>query len=1206
MINTLLEKPSTVNKEKAFILWFEEVGTHDVGLVGGKNSSLGEMIQELTSKGVNVPGGFATTAHAYRHFIASAGVEAKLRELFADLDVTNLPNLQERAKKARALILETPFPQDLQTAIAVAYAEMCRRYGEDTDVAVRSSATAEDLPEASFAGQQETYLNVHGLSSVLDSCHKCFASLFTDRAISYRQEKGFDHFAVALSVGVQKMVRSDLATSGVMFSIDTETGFRHAALITAAYGLGENVVQGAVNPDEYFVFKPTLKNGFKPILEKRLGSKSIKMIYAGGSKLTKNVEVAQVDRDKYCITDEEILQLARWACIIEDHYSNVRNTDTPMDIEWAKDGLTGELFIVQARPETVQSQKSANVIKTYELKEHSTVLATGRSVGAAIGQGKAQVIHNVSEINQFRPGEVLITNRTDPDWEPIMKQASAIVTNQGGRTCFSGDTKILTNQGFMSLSQIYEQGYEGLSTLSLNTATQQMEWKPIVDTMKRPSEMIGVSVSQTGRITDNTLRLTADHKMVNLRNGEYVKTEIQEMLKAQEMVLVSQNVPMWGDGKNQEADLAYFLGGIITDGSIYTSQTRGEVQFIQKDVPEKAAFIATMQEKATTLFGKSFTAYEKPVSSGYIRGEKVTGQATAYRLYSKSIAQEVQAKEQQITQILLENGAEVAYQFLAGVIDGDGCYANNRINIYISEENLLQAVIIACLKINTVPQVTNNRNIYNVQIVEKVAEILGYTQRVKGEVKRRTVQTRFFATKQLFEGDVKGQIKLRKDHNFLISDKQLQEMGQFESLLNSDLRMQRVIQVEDAQAGDVYNITVADHHNYVVFTEKYTPVVVCNCHAAIIAREMGIPAIVGCNDATETIPTGQDVTICCSEGDVGQVFTGILKYEVHETALDNLPRTKTQILMNVGNPEQAFGFASYPADGVGLARLEFIIANHIKAHPLALMKFDELEDPVAKAEIAELTKLYEGDRAQFFVDKLAHGIGMIAAAFYPKPVVVRMSDFKTNEYAGLLGGRQFEPKEENPMIGWRGASRYYDPNYREAYALECKALKTVRDEMGLTNVIPMIPFCRTPDEGRKVIAEMEKNGLKQGENGLQIYVMCELPSNVILADEFSKVFDGFSIGSNDLTQLTLGLDRDSSLVAHLFDERNEGVKRMVKMAIETAKKNGRKIGICGQAPSDYPEFAEFLVELGIDSISLNPDSVLKTVLRIAEVEKAQG
>ncbi|MEB3311685.1 MAG: pyruvate, water dikinase [Snowella sp.] len=820
MVTAVLEKPSSASKEQSLILWFEEVGTHDVGLVGGKNSSLGEMIQQLTRKGVNVPGGFATTAYAYRHFVESAGIEAELRKLFSDLDVTNLANLQERAKKARSLILDTPFPQDLQMAIAEAYGKMCGRYGDHTDVAVRSSATAEDLPEASFAGQQETYLNVHGLRNVLECCHKCFASLFTDRAISYRQEKGFDHFAVALSVGVQKMVRSDLATSGVMFSIDTETGFKNAALITAAYGLGENVVQGAVNPDEYFVFKPTLREGFKPILEKRLGSKAIKMVYdTGGNKLTKNVEVAEADRNKFCINDEEILQLARWACIIEDHYSNVRGVPTPMDIEWAKDGQTGELFIVQARPETVQSQKAANIIKTYELKQHSQVLATGRSVGAAIGQGKAHVIRNVAQIHEFRAGEVLITNRTDPDWEPIMKQASAIVTNQGGRTC----------------------------------------------------------------------------------------------------------------------------------------------------------------------------------------------------------------------------------------------------------------------------------------------------------------------------------------------------------------------------------------------------------HAAIIAREMGIPAIVGCGDATEAIATGQDVTICCSEGDEGHVFEGILSYDVHETALDNLPRTKTQILMNVGNPEQAFGFASYPADGVGLARLEFIIANHIKAHPLALLKFDELEDQAAKAEIAELTKLYEGDaagtrcdRAQFFVDKLAHGIGMIAAAFYPKPVVVRMSDFKSNEYANLLGGRQFEPKEENPMIGWRGASRYYDPNYREAYALECKALKTVRDEMGLTNVIPMIPFCRTPEEGRNVLAEMEKHGLKRGVNGLQVYVMCELPSNVILADEFSAVFDGFSIGSNDLTQLTLGLDRDSSLVAHLFDERNEGVKRMVKMAIETAKANGRKIGICGQAPSDYPEFAEFLVELGIDSISLNPDSVLKTILRIAEVEKAKG
>ena len=801
---------TTHNKEQALVLWFEEVGISDIPLVGGKNASLGEMIQELTPKGVSVPNGFATTAYAYRYFVKSAGLEIKLRELFSDLDVEDVNNLRQRGKKARALILETPFPEDLNAAIVSAYEKMCDRYGKDTDCAVRSSATAEDLPDASFAGQQETYLNVYGAEGILECCHKCFASIFTDRAISYRTIKGFDHFDVALSVGVQKMVRSDLATSGVIFSIDTETGFKNATLVTAAYGLGENVVQGAVNPDEYFVFKPTLKQGFRPILEKRLGSKELKMVYdIGGSKLTKNVSVPVSERGKYALSDDEILQLARWTVQIEDHYSESRGMYTPMDIEWAKDGLTNELFIVQARPETVQSQKSGSILRAYKLQGTSNVLISGRAVGEMIGQGKARVILEVHMIDEFQAGEVLVTNKTDPDWEPIMKKASAIVTNQGGRTC----------------------------------------------------------------------------------------------------------------------------------------------------------------------------------------------------------------------------------------------------------------------------------------------------------------------------------------------------------------------------------------------------------HAAIIAREMGIPAIVGCGDATQVLKNGQDVTISCSEGEEGKVYEGLVPFEVQETALDNLPRTKTQILMNVGNPEEAFSLSAIPCDGVGLARLEFIIANHIKAHPLALIKFDELEDESVKRQIAELTALYP-NKPDFFTDKLAHGIGMIAAAFYPNPVIVRMSDFKSNEYANLLGGRQFEPKEENPMIGWRGASRYYDPNYREAYALECKALKRVRDEMGLTNVVPMIPFCRTPDEGRKVLAEMEKHGLKKGVNGLQIYVMCELPSNVIFADEFAAVFDGFSIGSNDLTQLTLGLDRDSALVAHIFDERNEAVKRMVQIAIKAAKKYNRKIGICGQAPSDYPEFARFLVELGIDSMSLNPDSVIKTILDIAKMEES--
>ncbi len=811
MVNLSLNtRTSQHSREQALVLEFEQVGIKDVPLVGGKNASLGEMIRQLASQGVNVPNGFATTAYAYQHFIASAGLEAKLRELFAELDVDDVRSLQKVGRQARSLMLQTPFPQDLQDAIAEAYHQLCEQYGgHETDVAVRSSATAEDLPDASFAGQQETYLNVCGLQGVLEACHRCFASIFTDRAISYRQTKGFDHFDIALSVGVQKMVRSDLAASGVMFSIDTESGFKDVVLVTAAYGLGENVVQGAVNPDEYLVFKPTLKQGFRPIVRRRLGTKEIKMIYdEGGSKFTKNISVSRMQREQFAITDEEVLQLARWACVIEDHYSQVRGVHSPMDIEWAKDGLTGDLFIVQARPETVHSQKAVNTLRNYQLNERSKVLATGRSVGSSVGQGKARVIQDPTKITLFQPGEVLITERTDPDWEPIMKKASAIVTNQGGRTC----------------------------------------------------------------------------------------------------------------------------------------------------------------------------------------------------------------------------------------------------------------------------------------------------------------------------------------------------------------------------------------------------------HAAIIARELGIPAIVGCGNATESIKTGQDVTISCCEGEDGHVYEGLLSFQVNEIELDTLPKTRTQIMMNVGNPDEAFNLAAIPADGVGLARLEFIIANQIQVHPLALLYYDELEDELARYKIADLTKQYE-DKPEYFVDKLAQGVGAIAAAFYPKPVIVRMSDFKSNEYANLLGGRQFEPHEENPMLGWRGASRYYDDRYREGFALECQGMKRVREDMGLSNVILMIPFCRTPDEGRRVMAEMEKNGLKRGENGLQVYVMCELPSNVTLADEFSEIFDGFSIGSNDLTQLTLGLDRDSAQVSHLFDERNTAVKRMVQHAITTARACDRKIGICGQAPSDYPEFARFLVEQRINSISLNPDSVLKTILEIAEAER---
>jgi len=825
---------STINsdlKEKAFVLWFEQVGIVDVPLVGGKNASLGEMIQQLTPKGVNVPTGFATTSYAFRHFIEKAGLKIRLQRLLADLDVSDVNLLRERGRQARTLILNTPFSSELNEAIAASYVQLSQRYGVEVemcdasddleaclsrhsgiDVAVRSSATAEDLPDASFAGQQETYLNINGIDRVLKACHLCFASLFTDRAISYRATKGFDHFEIALSVGVQKMVRSDLAASGVMFSIDTETGFRDTALITAAYGLGESVVQGVVNPDEYVVFKPTLKQGFRPLLEKRLGSKEIKMIYdIGGGKSTTNVLVPKSEQIKYALQDDEILKLAAWACIIEDHYANVRGTDSPMDIEWAKDGETGDLFIVQARPETIHSQKTGNVLKTYKLTSKPTVepLLVGRAVGEMIGQGRVRTIVDLRKLDEFQEGEILVTTRTDPDWEPIMKKASAVITNQGGRTC----------------------------------------------------------------------------------------------------------------------------------------------------------------------------------------------------------------------------------------------------------------------------------------------------------------------------------------------------------------------------------------------------------HAAIIARELGIPAIVGCDNATDILKNGQAVTVSCAEGEDGRVYDGLLPFAIEHLELDALPPTRTKIMMNVGNPREAFRLSLIPNDGVGLARTEFIIANYIKVHPLALLNFDTLRDNGAKWEISQLTSQYR-DLSDYFVDKLASGIGILAAAFYPKPVIARMSDLKSNEYANLIGGSEFEPHEENPMMGWRGASRYYDPKYRDAFGLECKAFKRVRDEMGLTNIIPMIPFCRTPDEGRKVLAEMAKHGLIRGENGLQVYVMCEIPSNVELADRFSEIFDGFSIGSNDLTQLTLGLDRDSALVSHLFDERDEAVKRTLRRVIATAKEFDRKIGICGQAPSDYPEFAEFLVELGIDSMSLNPDSVLKTRLAIAKTEAA--
>ncbi len=805
---------TNASHNSSYILFFDEIRIDDVPIVGGKNASLGEMYQQLVPEGVPVPNGFAITAEAYRDLLTANDLWPKMHELLDGLDESNPTDLQMRGAQLRDLVYSAKLPDEIYRQLCDAYDKLTGPYNGNMSLAVRSSATAEDLPTASFAGQQDTYLNVSGLNAYIDACRHCFASLFTDRAIHYRIDQGFDHFEVALSIGVQLMVRSDLASSGVMFTIDTETGFEDVILITGAYGLGENVVQGAVDPDEFYVHKKTFAKGHRSVFKRHLGSKKIKMVYSSDvnrRESVRNIPTAVSDRKKFCITDKEAIKLAEYAIKIENHYSEHAKKHRPMDIEWAKDGVTGELFIVQARPETVASQQESMVLKQYQVSDKQvsplTTLACGRSVGAKVAYGKARIIESVDYLSEFQPGEVLVADMTTPDWEPVMKIASALVTNRGGRTC----------------------------------------------------------------------------------------------------------------------------------------------------------------------------------------------------------------------------------------------------------------------------------------------------------------------------------------------------------------------------------------------------------HAAIIARELGIPAVVGCGHATEVIKTGKMVTVSCAEGDEGRVYEGQVQFDVIETDLSHLETPKTHLMMNLANPDSAFRVNKLPNEGVGLARMEFIINNKIKVHPQALLNPAKVKSAQEREAIEHLILGFESGE-DFFIKKLSEGIGMLAAGFYPKPVVVRLSDFKTNEYANLIGGEQFELHEENPMIGFRGAARYTDTEYAASFALECKALKQVREVMGFDNVIIMVPFCRRVEEARAVVDTLAANGLVRGVNGLQLYMMCEIPNNVLLMDEFSKYFDGFSIGTNDLAQLVLGVDRDSAKVAYNYDERDPGVKKMVQMAIEGAKRNGKYIGLCGQAPSDYPDFAEFLVSLGIDSMSLNPDSILATMQTVLKAE----
>lgn len=785
-----------------FIKFFKELGIKDVPSVGGKNASLGEMFRTLTAKGIRVPNGFATTAEAYRHFFAETGLMDEIKGILKGLNTSKVDDLSRRAAKVREAIIKAEFPEELKREIVSAYDKLSKLSGtKNLHVAVRSSATAEDLPDASFAGQQDTYLNISGHTALLDAVKRCIASLFTSRAISYRVDKKFDHFKIALSVGVQRMIRSDIGSSGVMFSIDTESGFKNVVLINSIYGLGENIVQGKVNPDEFMVFKPTGQ-----IIYRQRGHKKIKMIYNPGQheRPVKDVPVPASEQWEYSVNDAQVKELARAAMIIEEHYQR------PMDMEWAVDGQDKKVYIIQARPETIHSVRDYSIVEEYKLASRPDPIVTGKSVGSKIGQGTARRIMDIKDISQFKKGEVLVTDMTDPDWEPIMKIASAIVTDKGGRTC----------------------------------------------------------------------------------------------------------------------------------------------------------------------------------------------------------------------------------------------------------------------------------------------------------------------------------------------------------------------------------------------------------HAAIVSRELGIPCVVGTENGSQKIKAGDKITVSCAEGDDGFVYPGLVKYSVKKTNVKDLGRPKTKIMMNIGNPEMAFSSSFIPNDGVGLAREEFVINSYIKIHPLALINYEKITDKKVKRQIDDLTFGYK-DKKQFFVDRLAQGVGLIAAAFYPKPVIVRLSDFKSNEYANLIGGKAYEPVESNPMIGWRGASRYYDPTYAPAFELECRALKKVRDEFGLNNLKILIPMCRTVEEGKKVLELMAKNGLKQGKDGLEIYVMAEIPVNIILAEQFAKVFDGFSIGSNDLTQFTLGMDRDAGYlkVAGMANEKNDAVKSLISYLIEVGKRTKTKVGICGQGPSDFPELARFLVEKGIDSISLNPDTVIRTTLDLLKTEK---
>ena len=1178
------------------VAWFKELNNKDVAIAGGKGASLGEMY----NAGFPIPPGFAVTAQAFGDFLIATGLKDKIVEILKGTDVDNTKQLQENSKKIKELVLKDKMSTDLIKDIMEAYEhlnvnedkikeskdplEVTKSLKENLPfVAVRSSATAEDLPEASFAGQQETFLNVKGNENLVKHVKKCWASLYTPRAIFYREKNNFPHDKVLISVIVQKMVNSEKA--GVMFSVNPATNNKDEISIEAAFGLGEFVVGGKVNPDLYILDKGTLELKTKKISKKKIGMFRDEKT---GENYTKKFQ--EDEQEKQVLTDKEIQTLGRLAKKSEDHYKK------PQDMEFAVE--KDQVYIVQSRPVTTLKEQ----IKSKDLKGEVLTQGLPASPGYGIGTVKIVTKENMSE---FQEGFILVTEMTNPTMVPIMQKAAAIVTNEGGMTCFEGSTKVLTTKGFLEIREVTKRTLEGeqFHLLSYDYKSLKPKWKKIVNAGSRISPIIRISTSQTGRMEENFIDLTKDHKMFTFNNRDLIKKKINDVLVDDEALCLVDSLPQNNNFKNYK--LAYLTGAILSDGNIRVdihhtgNPRRGRITLTQKSDEYRADFITTYKQYFNEIFEEGLNEREKHTSS-YIRGRLVEGSATDFYCSKLKPALLMSKISQNLAEWCLQLDEHSNLNFLAGLIDGDGSFSNNRIQIYIAKENVLQGTILSCLNLGIMPQITSNRNIYNVQIVERMNDILKFSRKIKNSAYPKVLGTKLIAAKQILSDIIdgvnwNGKIKPYVKNNLLIDSKKIkervlplanpQDKERLQKILNSSIRMHRVNKIQEFGETEDFNLEVeADNemdHNYIVFTKRYTPLLVSNSHAAIVSRELSKPCIVGTENATKVLNDNLIITV---DGISGKVFKGeIAEAKNFKKELDTGEgiETKTKIYMNLAEPSKIDDYKNLNFDGIGLMRIEFIVAG-IGEHPLSLLK---------------------QKKERVYIDGLKEGIGKIAKAIDPKPIIVRFSDFKTNEYRDLKGGKEFEPPEDNPMIGWRGVSRYISEGFIEAFKLECIAIKELREEC--KNVHVMLPFVRNLDEVKKVLEIMKSQGLEKSKD-FKVLLMAEVPAMALIPEDFATLdIDGTSIGSNDLSMLVLGVDRDSELLGKMgyFDERNKAVLTAMKRIIEGFKKHNKTTGICGQSVSVYPEITEFLVKEGITSVSVNPDVVGKTRRMISEVEK---